>query len=314
MARPLTVPTGATARRRTWGELPEAVRARIERRLGATVREAESQGSGFTPGFASRLLLSDGRGAFVKAADDATQPTFAASYRDEVRKVSALPSDVAVPALRWSCDVDGWVVLCFDDVRGHPPRRPWRSDELAAVLNTVTALSSALTPVPAGLTVPTWAEELAGFVTYWGRFKAAGVLARHSAEAIGLAEQGLGAGAGDTMAHCDLRDDNVVIGNDGRIWVCDWNWPVRAAPWIDLLTLLISAHGDGHDADALLRANSLASGVAAERIDAVLALLVGYFLGAAEGEAPATSPWIRIHQRWYGHVTTDWLAQRRAWR
>lgn len=313
MARPLTIPVGGTAKRVTWDGLPVHVRYLIQQRLGRSVAEAASQGSGFTPGFASRLLLAGGDRAFVKAADDATQPEFAASYREEVRKVTALPSSVPAPALRWWDDTEGWVVLCFDDVAGQPPTRPWLSGELAAVIDTITSMSSVLTPLPQGLTVPTWAAELAGLVTYWERFDALGVLARHTAEAIALAERGLAAGAGDTLVHWDLRDDNIIIGDDGRVWVCDWNWPVRGASWIDLLTVLISAHGDGHDADELLRVSPLTVGVDAERIDAVLALYAGYFLGAAVGEVPATSPWIRVHQRWYGEVSIDWLAQRRGW-
>lgn len=314
MGRPLPVPPWATARRRTWGELPQSVRAQIEARLGAPVREATSQGSGFTPGFASRLVLADGTRAFVKAADDATQPDFAASYREESRKVSALPPGVPAPALRWSYDAGGWVVLCFDDVEGHPPRRPWQHDELAATLDAVTAMSEALTPAPVGLQLPTWAEELAGFVGYWERFDPASLLARHTTDAIALAQRGLAAGEGETLVHCDLRDDNVIVGADSRIWICDWNWPVQGAHWIDLLTLLISARGDGHDADAIVRSNLLTADVDPERIDAVLALLTGYFLGAARGEVPPTSPWIRVHQQWYGEVTADWLAQRRGWR
>lgn len=312
MGRPLPVPTWATARRRTWGELPEAVRAQIEARLGAPVREATSQGSGFTPGFASRLVLANGTRAFVKAADDATQPDFATSYRDEIRKVSALPSSVPAPALRWSHDADGWVVLCFHDIDGHPPRRPWRADELASTLDVVTAMSQALTPAP-DLALPGWEEELASFPAYWDRATADPV-GKHTATAVELAHRGLDAGSGSTLVHCDLRDDNVIVGTDKRVWICDWNWPVRGAAWIDLLTLLISARGDGHDAEAIVRSNPLTAGVDPERIDAVLALLTGYFLGAATGEVPATSPWIRVHQQWYGEVTADWLAQRRGWR
>ncbi|HEU0286240.1 MAG TPA: hypothetical protein VFR22_04280, partial [Nocardioidaceae bacterium] len=58
---PLTVPQTATAIRPTWDDLPRVVRALIAERCGGDVVAAESMGAGFTPGFASRLRLADGR-------------------------------------------------------------------------------------------------------------------------------------------------------------------------------------------------------------------------------------------------------------
>ena len=45
----------------------------VEERLGSPVVHAESQGSGFTPGFASRLTAADGARLFVKAASKQAQ-------------------------------------------------------------------------------------------------------------------------------------------------------------------------------------------------------------------------------------------------
>lgn len=108
---PLTVPQDGTAVRPRWAELPAHVRAVIERRCDASVVDSESMSAGFTPGFASRLHLSDGRRVFVKAADDATRSLFADSYREEARKLDLLPESVPAPRLLWSHDADGWVAL-----------------------------------------------------------------------------------------------------------------------------------------------------------------------------------------------------------
>lgn len=70
MPLPLAVPVAGSAVRPHWSDLPVSVRTRVEQALGAEVVEARSQGSGFTPGFASRLRLADGRRVFVKATDD----------------------------------------------------------------------------------------------------------------------------------------------------------------------------------------------------------------------------------------------------
>lgn len=129
-----------------------------------------------------------------------------------------------------------------------------------------------------------------------------------------MAQAALELCAGDTLVHLDLRDDNVIIGDDGRVWICDWNWPAAGAAWVDLVCLLISAYGDGHDADDLLASHPVGSRADGKAVDALLSLLAGYFLTAAEDPVPHWSPYIRLHQRWYADATLGWLSQRRGWR
>jgi phosphotransferase family enzyme len=313
----MTIPHGATAVRLQYDGLPGGLQRKIEDRLGASVRSAASCDSGFTSGLASRLLLSDGRRVFVKAAREGGEWPVASSYREEVRKLTLLPAAVPAPRLRWHFDDGTWVVLCFDDVGGRPPQRPWRREELTVVLGAVSAMAEALTPAPAGLATTTVAGELADERARWSRLRAdlavPPVLAPHVDEAERLARSALGRCAGDTLVHLDLRDDNIVIGDDGRVWVCDWNWPAVGAAWIDLVTLLISASGDGLDATGWLEQTEEGRRADPESVDALLALLYGYFATAGAEPVPEASPFIRIHQRWYADATLGWLAERRGW-
>ena len=64
------------------------------------VVSAASQGGGFTPGFASVLTCEDGTKHFVKAASVKAQRLFAESYREEFRKLGALPEGTPAPRLR----------------------------------------------------------------------------------------------------------------------------------------------------------------------------------------------------------------------
>ena len=307
------VPHGATARRITWTELPSSVRTLIEQRLGGPVVSAASQGSGFTPGFASRLATAGGGRVFVKAASATDAVPFADAYREEARKLRVLlPLGIPAPALRWVEDAD-WVVLCFDDVAGRTPLRPWRHDDIRAALDTVTTMASAMRQAPESLALPSFREEFGGWPGRWARVPPSGVLRRHHDEARRLAVSALQSCGGESVMHSDLRDDNLIVGDDGRVWVCDWNWPVRGSDWVDLVCLLISIRGDGHDADAMLEQHPLAAGVEGDRIDALLALLHGYFATEGGQDAPPLSPYLRIHQRWYADVTLDWLANRRGW-
>jgi hypothetical protein len=288
----------------------------VESELGGQVVSAISQGSGYTPGFASRLLLHDGRSAFVKAADATLQPDFALSYREEIRKLSVLPAAVPAPRLRWHRDGE-WVILGFDDVGGAPPQRPWDADELTWVCDALAATAAALTPPPPELDLGDLRSELLPELARWERVReqelAEPVIAVHLDEASALAVEAMDASSGNTMVHTDLRDDNILVGEGGRVWIVDWNWPVVGAAWFDLVTLLISAHGDGIDADPLLLLSPLAADVDPRAVDAMLALLYGYFVTASLDPPVLTSPYLRQHQDWYARATARWLAARRDW-
>ena len=310
-------PVGATALRPRWDALPQEVRDLVERRCGAPVTEAESMPGGFTAGFASRLLLADGARVFVKAAARTGDP-FAdhpvTAYPEEARKLAALPPTAPAPRLRWLEQLGAWVVLCIDDVPGRAPRRPWRTDELDRVLDRAEETAVALTPAPAGLVTPTFVGEFRPELACWATLRDDPAVGGLADRAVALAEVGLVGADGDTLVHCDLRDDNVILGDDGAVWFCDWNWPVTGAAWIDTVTLLISARGDGVDADRVLARRALTRDVDPEVLDGMLALLAGYWLVARAEPVPPTSPWVRRHQSWYAEVTWDWVRERRRWR
>ncbi|WP_107772437.1 protein kinase family protein [Nocardioides sediminis] len=305
-------PPGATARRLEWAFLPPNLRSYVERRCGSVVVEAVSQTSGFTPGFASVLTCEDGSRHFVKAASVKAQRTFADSYREEGRKLAALPGSVPAPRLLWMLD-DDWVVLGIEHVEARPPRRPWRQADLDATLDALEVVADQLTPPPAGLHLESAEDDLAPLVDGWTVIRASRPDLPHLDEAEGLARRIAEVCGGDTLAHTDIRSDNVLIDADGRALICDWNWPVRACDWFDSFAALIGPRGEGVDVEAVMSRRRLLRDVPAESVDIMLALYVGYFLSACEQPVPATSPHLRDHQRWQGEVCWDWLAQRRGW-
>lgn len=312
------IPHGSTALRPHWPDLPEQLRDRVEEQLGAPVVAVSSQRSGFTQGFASRLVYGHGERAFVKAICDEVSPAVADCYRAEAQVNPYLPHAVPAPRLQWTLEVDGWVILCFDDVPGHQPARPWDAHELTQVLTTLVAMNAALSPAPSGLVVPYAHEWLREDFSAWRRFAESdadpsAVPSGRLDQLAALEARVFDAIEGTDVIHCDLRDDNVIIGDDGQVWICDWNWPCRAAPWVDLVTILISAYGDGYDADALLAAHPLGQGVHGEQIDALLAALGGYFTEASGREPIEGSPFLRTHQAWYAQATLTWLALRQGW-
>ncbi|HET6626183.1 MAG TPA: hypothetical protein VFG63_07320 [Nocardioidaceae bacterium] len=307
------VPHGNTARRLDWLLLPPMVRRFIETRLGSPVAQADSAGSGFTPGFASVLTGQDGSRMFVKAASKKAQRPFADSYREEIRKLSLLPAGLPIPRLLWSHEDDLWVILGLEHVDGPNPTRPWDRGQLDACLDTLEVLADALTPAPAALGLDTFAADFADEPRGWDHVRRTAPDWPHLEDAAALAARFTEATAGDTLVHTDARDDNFLITPDGGALLCDWNWPVRGAAWLDTVLMLISPHGEGIDADAILGERRLTKDVDPEQVDILLALIAGYFLKHRDDPTPNSSPYLRIHQAWYAQATWAWLAARRGW-
>ncbi|WP_405030463.1 protein kinase family protein [Nocardioides bizhenqiangii] len=305
-ALPTRIPHGRTARRLEWSFLPPHIRAEVERRLGAPVTGAASQTGGFTPGFASVLTCADGSRHFVKAASTIAQKQFADAYREEARKLELLPDGLPAPRLRWIHDADDWVVLGFEHVEGRAPLRPWVPDELTAASAMAVEIARLLTPAPAG--IDRAVDEFAGWPALWDRIDhprrdECGALAARYADVVD----------GDTLVHTDIRDDNLLVRPDGSVVMCDWNWPVAGAAWLDSLFLLIGPRGDGLDIEAHIATHPLLGGVDPEEIDVVIALVLGYFETSAAQPVPPTSPYLRQAQAWQRDVLRDWLAERRGW-
>lgn len=305
-------PITDTALRLEWPMLPPPLRDLIERRCGSPVVAAHTRNRGFTPGFASVLECEDGSRHFVKAASLRAQGVFATAYREEARKLQALPAGIPAPGLLWSYDGE-WVALGISHIDGRHPARPWTAPDLDACLDALEEVASQLTPAPEALALDPAAEDLASFLTCWDHVRVLHPALPHLEEAVALAGRYAEVVAGDTVVHTDVRDDNALIDGDGRAWFCDWNWPVTGANWLDSLFMLIGPRGDGLDVEAIIGARPLLRDVPPASIDVVLALITAYFLKSAADHIPPTSPFLRDHQRWQGEVCWEWLCERRGW-
>lgn len=290
--------------------LPPALRMQVEQRLGSPVVHAESVRAGFTPGFASALTGRDGQRIFVKAASTKAQRGVADSYREEARKLQALPRQVPAPRLLWTLEDESWVVLGLEHVNAVAPTRPWRRDQLDACLDTLEQVADLLTPAP--LPVASYAEELGELAGAWDHLRRVSPDWPHLEEAAALASRVAEATEGATLVHTDARDDNFLLTGSGAL-LCDWNWPAAGAAWIDTVLLVVSAFGDGLDADAILAERRLTRHVDPEHVDVLLALTAGYFLRSRDRRVPSSSPFLGVHARWYSEVTWAWLSRRRGW-
>lgn len=310
----MRVPHGRTARRLEWQHLHPDVRDVVERRLGGPVVESVSHLSGFTPGFASSLTAADGTCLFVKAASKVAQRQIAVSYAEESRKLGLLPHEkLPAPRLLWTHEDDGWVVLGFECVDGRPPGRPWDDDELDACLDTLTSVADVMTSPDPGLHLVPLHEDMPTLLTGWRKVAQYDPDWPHLEELDDLAASFEDLPDAEHFVHADARDDNFLLTADGRALLCDWNWPGLGPAWLDVVSLLVSAHGDGVDADAVLAKHPLTSGVPDDHVDAWLAALCGFMVESDYRPVPPSSPHLGTHRRWWAAATWEWLADRRGW-
>lgn len=305
----------ASGVRHDWAELPASVRRAVEGILGAPVIEARSQSGGFSPGVAARVRLADGGRAFVKAVSAEVNAGAPDLHRAEARHTAALPPHAPVPRLLGSYDDGTCVALVLEDIEGRQPAVPWDGAELDRVLDAVDALSRSLTPAP--IDAPPVTLRDASMFTGWRTLYVAGGdaglgpwAARHLG-ALAELESGWAAAAdGDSLAHADLRADNILLTEDRVVFV-DWPHAVRAAPWFDLLAMLpcVAAQG-GPDPEAVFTAHPLGRDADPAAVCAVLAALAGYFMAHSLRPAPPGLPTLRAFQAAQGAAALDWLRDR----
>ncbi|MFD9006652.1 aminoglycoside phosphotransferase family protein [Streptomyces sp. NPDC059582] len=323
MPPPSTGPTAtappATGVRTPWEALPAVVRDAVAHLLGGPVVDARTQPGGFSPGVAARLRTADGRRAFVKAVSARSNPHSPALHRAEARNAAALPHAVPAPRLLGTYDDGTWVALVFEEVAGRQPHVPWRPAELRRVLDAVAELGRTLTPAP--FAAPSAAEQLAGAFDGWRRLSdgASGDVrgrlddwsAEHLADLAELAAPWPESVSGDTLAHADLRADNMLLTADGGVVFVDWPHAVRAAPWFDLLVMLpcVRAQG-GPDPQEVFAGCPAGRDADPGAVTAALAGLAGFFLEHALLPPPPGLPTLRAFQRAQGEAAVAWLRSR----
>ncbi|MFG1698085.1 hypothetical protein [Nonomuraea sp. NPDC049309] len=300
----------ATGARVPWADVPASVRAAVEDFLGDGVAEAVTQPGGFSPAAACRLRTRGGKRAFVKAVGPEPNADAVRIYRSELRVARALPASVPAPRLLTGFELDGWVVLVFEDVEGRHPAMPWRRDELDRVLAAIEEMSAALTPAP--IDVPPIGEVFGDQFQGWRRLLEEDTTGldpwalRHLGELAELETGWDTAAAGDTLAHADLRADNILLAGD-RVYVVDWPWAARAAPWFDLVAMLPSVGMQGGPPP-----HELAE-LPGDDVTKAVAAMTGFFVHMSRQPPPPGLPTLRAFQRAQGVVALDWLKRRTGW-
>ncbi|WP_231938496.1 phosphotransferase family protein [Arthrobacter sp. B6] len=300
-----------------WAELPGKVRAGVEQILGSRVVEATGQQGGFSPGTADRVLTAAGRRAFIKAVSPQLNEHSPAIHRKEAAIAAALPAGVPAPSLIGTYDDGEWVALVLSDVEGRHPHIPWHAVELHLVLDAL--LKIARTPLPPELSgLPPLEAELTDPFRGWTRIRSdppedCDPWVLRNLDMLGqLAERGLKDVTGDSLAHTDVRADNIIITATNGAVLVDWPWAAVGAPWVDAVSVLVNVHvfDPGFDVDALLRTHDVFSAASADNVNAFLSGLAAYFIDAARQPPPPGLPTVRAFQQQQGEAVIHWLRGR----
>ncbi|MER6178551.1 hypothetical protein [Streptosporangium sp. NPDC001681] len=236
-----------------WEDLPRTVQKAIEERVGSVLK-AEPAGTRPGAGVAVFLHTEDGS-TFLKALPRNSHTELRYGRERRVSTVFCdLPPGLPVPQLLWSADLEGWLVLLYQDLGGRPANLSPGSPDIPLFLNTVTILNRMLTPCPAMSEAPPIAENLAlihGQAELLLATMDLSYRALFGAALKGVAPEAL---AGDTLLHYDLTPRNLRV-VEGRAYATSWVLAARGAAWVEAAMLcprLILAGHSASQAEALL--------------------------------------------------------------
>jgi hypothetical protein len=228
--------------------VPEGVRAWVDEQLGSPVVEWQGQVGGMSPGCATRLVCVDGGRAFVKAVGTELNPDSPTLFRREIDVLRLIGTNPLWAGLHSSYDDGGWVALLLEDV---PGGHPDLSDdaEMESLLRSTDRLVEILrdVPLPAAPTATNLSEP--GLVDVRARFREWSSAIAHLTEIpddlvpaevrrdparlrrlVGLLHDG------DTqLTHWDIRVDNLLRPEPGRIVFVDWGAAAVGPSWVDPL-------------------------------------------------------------------------------
>jgi hypothetical protein len=106
-----------------------------------------------------------------------------------------------------------------------------------------------------------------------------------------------------------------VLLTDERVWLVDWPHASVGAASVDLVLMLPSVvMQGGPDAESVFSTHPLTAGADPEAVTAVVAALVGFFVGRGRQPELPELPNLREFQRAQGAAALGWVRGRTGWR
>ncbi|MFZ4514865.1 MAG: phosphotransferase [Acidimicrobiia bacterium] len=286
--------------RTPWSAIPQHVQEVLEARLGAPIIGVSEASAGFSPAIAATVELAGGIKRFVKACTPSINQTTMFMQRHEAMVVSQLPPEVPTPQLVFSGDIDEWQVLVFEYLDAQPVTDPF------AHMRGIDALYDTL----GGVRINGLAHVLDDHQSLFTSWAALSEQVPGLGALVELESQVEFMRFDDSLMHGDGRDDNALVGADGRHYFVDWACACHGPGFIDAVGAVSALHIRFDVPVADLVASSR---LIAERSPHELAVFVagfaGYLANFAHKPAPPNMPTLRAFQYAQAGPMLTWLQQ-----
>ena len=310
-----------------WRSLPVDVRQAAADLLGSSVRRAERVYGGYSPAPTFRLLLVDGRRAFLKGAGPADNEFAQAALEREARFYAELGGALGswIPAFYGAVVCGDWRIVLLEDA-GPKSVPPWTPAAARGVAGALAEYHRAA----ADIQLPDWLprlESLRAEALLWEKLPATARLARVAllaGEHVAAAERWLEraiptlsaaamslmeAPVPHTLLHRDLRSDNLRWSH-GRLVLFDWPHAFAGPPEYDLAAFAQTVTVEGGIApERLVEWYAQRGSLRREVLTASVATVAAYFANMAWREELAGLPRLRMFQRQQFAVTIAWAAR-----
>ncbi|MER6531291.1 phosphotransferase [Streptomyces sp. NPDC001508] len=198
-----------------WHDLPAETRAAVERHTGP-IGTAETAPHGVMSRLACTITTRTGQ-AFVKGTREDDPQAWV--YRHEAKVTQFAPH---APHVLWEVDAGGWQLYGYTYVAGLYPDLTPGSDDLAALVHTLTVVSQS--PWPEGL-------RKKPLHTRWAEF---------------LPEETPSGLQGRALAHTDMSPHNMLMTESGELFLLDWALSCPAPAWADTALTIPRLISAGH--------------------------------------------------------------------
>ncbi|WP_419703504.1 phosphotransferase [Promicromonospora sp. NFX87] len=233
--------------RRSWEELPTALRHAVEAECGRVLR-AEAPSAGRNSTFAAFLHTADGT-VFVKGVPDYER--LVTVHEHEIQINFQLRDAVRdAPRLLWTVRTEGWLLAGYETVPGEHADFTPGSPDVPTVVDALSRLAQQLTPSPAPGASPLrkryarlagwrWlADNQAGQLDVWEK--------QHLDLLIQFDDEVPSILPGDSLVHGDIHQLNLLVHGD-QVRLIDWAWSRTGPPWVDAALLVPRLIGEGHE-------------------------------------------------------------------
>jgi hypothetical protein len=311
-----------------WSEVPRAVRAEAERRLGSRAARATRAYGGYAASATFRLVLANGKRAFFKAGYPPPPGSAAIFPIDrEEKRYKALGKIVgpSMPAFYGSFRLEKWHVLLMEDV-GPPTMPPWSASKARAASRSYAHFHKSTE----GSSLPRWLSRTqhVPFGAYWQRMEKEALLgataslagrdADDAREWLDVAlpllvahERRLAAARRPfVLLHFDTRSDNIRLVN-GRLVMFDWPFACVGPAEFDVAAFAQAiAAEDGPSPERVVAWYEEVRPLRARELDASIAGIAGYFAHRAPQPPLPGLPRLRSIQRRQLKATLAWASRR----